>query len=395
MISLILVRVATVVTLLNPMDVVPGHYADSVIPHLTRRFGIHSLPQLREALSHSPSEGGRSYAWLASWLRDPYAGLEAYSALFAEDSTDRQAAANMLELYLYTQEFEKALALAERLERVATVVKDPRDYEYTLAELEHIRCRIFRGMGKLEAARLACEKSIKLGSQGGAQRTLAKILLLNGQPDLALQRATESIQLDDTSASAWFAKGASLFALNRKDEAKDSFRQALKKKPTFVTAQEALDGLHPTVEHLLAAMTQWQMSSYAESARFCGHVYLDLQMPERAKRCLDLADKISPGSSVAETLNHLAEKDPESALKKATEAVRYQQHWLLYWLMASIHHSQKRDEEAKRDLQNGLALDSRAQRLHVMMVVVCHEFDDKDCIRIHTHFYDGDANDYR
>jgi tetratricopeptide (TPR) repeat protein len=250
-------------------------------------------------------------------------------------------------------------------------------------------------MGRLEAARLACEKSIQLGSQGGAQRTLAKILLAKAQPDLALQRATESIQLDDTSSSAWFAKGASLFALNRTSEAKESFRQALKKTPRFITAQEALDGLHATVEQLLAAELQWQFSGYAEAARFCGHVYLDLQMPERAKRCLDLADKISPGSSVAETLNHLAETDPDSALKKATVAVRYQPHWLLYWLMASIHHSQKKDEEAKRDLQNGLALDSRAQRLHVMMVVVCHVFDDKDCIRIHTHFYDGAANDYR
>jgi hypothetical protein len=106
---------------------------------------------------------------------------------------------------------------------------------------------------------------------------------------------------------------------------------------------------------LLAAEIDSQRATFASNLAFCGHVYLDLGMPDRAKRCFDLVDQAEPGYVLAETLNHLAETDMKGALQKAAAELKHNPHWFLYWVIGGIHYNQHKYALAKQDLEAGLA----------------------------------------
>src|SRR5260370_30280599 len=76
-----------------------GRYGESLIPYLSTRYDIHSLSELREAVEEDPRKGGRSYAWLMTWVKDPYAMLEAWKGVLEEDPADFEANESILWLY--------------------------------------------------------------------------------------------------------------------------------------------------------------------------------------------------------------------------------------------------------------------------------------------------------
>src|SRR5712692_4157655 len=164
-----------------------GRYAESLIPYLTTRYGIHSLSELREAVEEDPKKGGRSYAWLMTWVNDPYAGLEAWNSVLEEDPADLEASKTTLWLYSGIDRHEKILELTERMAKVPLVLRDRRGRKSHVADIWHARCAALRTMNRLAEAKAACLKAIALGSNGGGQRTLAKILVAEGQPAAALK----------------------------------------------------------------------------------------------------------------------------------------------------------------------------------------------------------------
>src|SRR5262249_38298555 len=123
----------------------------------------------------------------------------------------------------------------------------------------------------------------------------------------------------------------------------------------------------------------------------CGHIYLELDMPERAKRCFAEADRVGGGLGEAETIYHLAETNPSGALDRAEAIPPGRRHRLLWWLIAAIHRQQGRDAAARVALDKTLDKDPRYAKAHKLYIEVCQALHDDACARNHAAIMGGEA----
>ena len=366
----------------------PKPYVDRLIPVLSRLYGIRSRDDLRAALDVPAAGRPRNDAWLASWIGDTPRCLEIFAALRQRDPSDGEAVLQAAIEESRLGKDEQALRELEQAAHRNLRQVDPRGSRFSAGDLLSQICRLQRGLGLLERARSSCQAAIDAGAQAAGSRSLSRVLLALGAADSALQRAEDALRANPT-ASAWYAKAISLEALGHRPEAIEAFKAALRADPHYTPAQWALDTPSATSAARLQLDLGFQIANDAEWTGRCGHIYLELQMPDRARRCFEESERIGGGLGDAERIYHLAETQPSAALDRTEAIPPGQRHRLLWWLIAAIHHQQGRDAAARAALERTLDKDPRYAKAHKLYVEVCRALHDEPCAQHHAAVMEG------
>lgn len=375
----------------------PIPYVDRLIPYFAEKWGIRTRAELRAALDVPARGRPRNDAWIAQWIGDAPRSLEIYTALREKDPTDGEAVlgASLEQLRLGRE--EQALRDLEASDLPHLRQIDPRS-SFSKPQVYVRVCRLQTILGKLDAARKSCEAGIDAGARESGSRWLARVLLGLGAPEEALRRIDDALQTPNPSgmpvgesrARAWYIKGSSLEAVGRRGEAVDAFRAALRSDPFYTPAQWALDTPGASTTTRLQLELGFQNALDSEWTGRCGHIYLELEMPDRAKRCFTEAERVGGGLGEAERIYHLAETQPSAALDRAEAIPAGRRHRLLWWLIAAVHHQQGRDAAARVALEKTLDKDPRYAKAHKLYIEVCQALHDEPCARHHAAIMAGE-----
>jgi tetratricopeptide (TPR) repeat protein len=351
-----------------------------VIPWLGDRFGIHSPDALRNAIQRvEPSEGNVSHAWLLSWLKDFPGELEVHQRILEQQPDNLDALMSVAALQMTLNQWEEAWAT---LQKGHDGMRDweTRDGTGNIGHIYSGRCWVLLREGKYEEARQACETAIERGSLGQGNLRLAKVWIALGDYEKAqkhIQAALRSKTL--THGHPHYALGIALAGLGRLKEARGAWGQSLKLDPEFGAPVLALMGQKLEPLALLKAEQRFDRLSTARTLARCGHFYLELELPERAARCFEAADRLQPAISDVQRLAHQAETDPQGALL-AAESLRNQHHHPdLFALMATIHLEAGRPLEALRWSNFALDLDPANVQAHQLKLDSCLAAGQPNC----------------
>jgi tetratricopeptide (TPR) repeat protein len=125
---------------------------------------------------------------------------------------------------------------------------------------------------------------------------------------------------DRFTFTTWkFLEGAAQSALGNASEARGAWDKSLEYWIGFTASARALSGEDTTLEQFLKAEESVSARFTGHNLAMCGHYYLELEMPERAKTCLEEAERIYPGRGEQERIAHLAESDAAGALQLGEE----------------------------------------------------------------------------
>jgi len=365
----------------------PLPYVDRLLPFLAAAYGLKTPDELRRALQRTGPYDARYDGGLAKVIGDFPRQLDIYEAIGTENLTDPiRASAALAKVHM--GRLEEALQDLEHARRHGYGSKEPTGL-FTRAELVAQLCRLRRSLGQLNEAREECEAAIKAGARAEGSRTLAKVLIATNHSAEAFALAEESIRVQPT-ASAWYAKAVSLETLGRRPEAVDAFKGALRVDPYYAPAEWALETSTSSAAARLQLEIGWQTIADAEWTGRCGHIYVELGLPERAERCFAESERIDQGLGTAERIYHLAETNPTVALQKAEAVPAGQRHRLLWWVIAAIHHQQGRDAAAKPALERALDRDPRYAKAHRLYVEVCEALHESECVRHHQGIMAGE-----
>lgn len=336
------------------------------------RFGIVSLDQLARSLRASwPETPGsepelsRPHAWMLSAAQDDPGQLRVWTAMAWKDPDDLEATYEAVRAAHSLHDFGAAEALLAHAQDRALVLRDDRGGPWTVADLEYLRCLVYRDHRSAKEALPFCLRAATGTSAAGPLLAMGRVqLLLNDAPGAVpfLDRALN--QLDSPAgdrAAAHFLRGVALRAQGMEADAQAAWNQALAEEPGFFPADRAVRGVDATSEKMLASDAAYRSRRDVLRLVGCGHLYLDLGLPQGAERCFAAAQALWPGGgwSEAERLAHHAEGDLQGALNQGQAVLAKSRTAPVLDAVGWILHRQGKDAEARPYFDEVLRNDPR------------------------------------
>ncbi|QRK04889.1 hypothetical protein JQX13_32320 [Archangium violaceum] len=352
-----------------------GLSVERVLPELGPRFGIHSMQELREAVEE-PLSADRGSVWLLSWLKDYPSQLPLLTQMVRESPDDLEAVVNLSNIQILFGDQRGALRTLDAVSLDTVTLKDSRGNVKGASALFSMRCRALLHLRKLKEAEAACRTALEHGSKKNGPETLALVLYLRGKDAEALRFIRASLADSQKNPAGHFLHGLLLRSLGKPEEAAEAWKAA------------ADYGLTPTVEarrkrsreDWVRAMEAYQRKQTAEELAFCGHYYLDLELPKRAEACFARAESLHPGLAAAERLIHQAESDPEAALRATKALLREKRTPALLYVMAFGFQRVKQPTLALGWLDESLRGDPGQPGARELLTRICKQLSQPDCL---------------
>ncbi|MFY0562679.1 hypothetical protein ACN28E_02450 [Archangium lansingense] len=352
-----------------------GLFVERVLPELGSRFGTHSLQELREAVE-GPLSADRGSVWLLSWLKDYPSQLPLLMQRVRESPDDLDAVVNLTNIQILFGDLKGALRTLDAVSLDTVTLQDSRGNVMGRSALFSMRCRALIQQRKLKEAEAACRTAVERGSKKNGPEFLALVLYLRGQDAEALRFIRASLAEPQKSPAGHFLHGLILRSLGKPEEAAEAWKAA------------ADYGLTPTVEarrkrsreEWVRAMEAYQRKQTAEDLAWCGHYYLDLELPERAEVCFARAESLQRGPVAIERLIHQAESEPVEVLRATEARVRKDRDPALLYVMAFGFERVKQPALALGWLDESLRGDPGHAGARELLTRICKQLSKPDCL---------------
>lgn len=283
--------------------------------HVFERFGITTQAGLRRALI--PARTTVNYAWLVSWLNDYPMQAKVRRALLARDPNDLQSVMGLERALSVMGRVDEAVQLLQAARARHLQIRHVRGNQYGKWSVDQALCYLLRVQGHLHQAEDACNRAMAAGDHSThVYGYYAAALVLDGDGPAALGQAQKAVAAKDADGWSHWILGVTLQAVHMPAKAHAAYKEALRMRPQFDTAWRALHE-HHTAAELIVLHRRELVDGNALDLGFCAQYYLELHLPQAAKRCLDAAEGAEPGSSLWVPVIYLGETDPAAAWAKA------------------------------------------------------------------------------
>jgi len=330
---------------------------NAVLAKLWSRWGYSSGSELRDALSADPAQAPRNFAWLLSFVNDGPTQVEVWRSIIKREPSDMEANVKLPQVLGGLFRWDEAIAAAEAAPLDKLTLADTRGAaQFKASSILTNECLALVYKGDMARAVEKCKRSLELGSKAGANLTLAKISYEQGNAKDALtyiQAAAQASHEFDTE----FVFGLITDNKPGSSEAAEHWNASIKSQSGFSPSRLALEGRQMAPKEWMALERKFFRSNEARDLATCWHIYTELEMPDRAKRCLETANGLESGPGQAEQLRHLGETNPNEALKQLMAAIKSSGHPALARETAVLLHRAGRDDEAIRWLDPALRSD--------------------------------------
>ena len=357
-----------------PAPALGGPLVDEVVQELGRP-GISSARELLAAIDEAKRRHVRASHGLFRELGDLRSTQETWSYQVEQQMEDIEAAWENARTLLELGQGDWTLQAFKHAEAMARRTSDPNGAVIYYADLLPLRCRAYWAVRKLPEARTTCELSRRKSRDSAGPRTLAKVLLVQGEAEQALRETETALELYPWNGATWYVRGVILSTLGRSEEAKRAWTRAVTIWPDFTPAHLALRkfGESPalSVEAYFAEEERWERNVTAAKLARCGHMYEELQRPASANECYLHAERLAPGSAAVEQLAHRAETEPGPAEHSAQLRWERTRNPEFLGLLARLALARKETEKAFGLLEEAVRLEPGSPTLYNTFVRAC------------------------
>jgi tetratricopeptide (TPR) repeat protein len=212
-----------------------------------------------------------------------------------------------------------------------------------------------------------------MGSRIVSNAYLARIALWRGELEAAETYARAAAV--HGFIREWMLVGIVLSVQGRPHEALEWARRA----PGFLLSTKLLRGVSQTGREWLVDEETIDRNADASSLAECGHVYLELNVPERAERCFALSEGLAHGPAEAQRALHLSETDAPAALLALQPVLKTSIHADVLVAMAFIQHRLGKDAEALPWIERALDVSPGHNGAYAALLDVCGKLGDAGC----------------
>jgi predicted Zn-dependent protease/tetratricopeptide (TPR) repeat protein len=363
-------------------------------------WGIANAEELRTRLQASPAKPARSDTWLLDRLSDYPSSLRVWKKLLHDDRNDLGAAIWLAELLEALEGPQAALdAIAGTSGRTARIV-DPRGRKSSSAQIEAIRCELLLLVRKPDEALKACNLATEI-DESYAEVMVSPILLAMGRKKEALVQASVAAKAPGRmlNSFALFALGLAQQENGLDKEAIVTWNVALARWPRNARLLQAISGPRRSVFEWQEMNAVPRHRGFAKQLAFCGRLYSELKLDERAAECYRASERIQAGPALANKLVSLGTTSPEAALEQAKAAVKANPDVDLITAAAWLLFQMKNVHEAMQWVDRALAAEPYDVKASSLKWQLCGEQKDYVCLLqyrkrlgLPTHF---DVAEYR
>ena len=356
----------------------PRPEVDEVLRQVRGKYGIDSSDGLRKELL--ATDASRTHAWLLGFARDLPEAVSVWGRLVTADPDDLEAVFNRARFQAALGDVEGGIATLAHASPDAVRVRDQRGRGLQPSVLFSLQCALRFRERKLPEARALCDQGLGRGSKAASNAFLARIALLEGDLTAA----------DGFSAAAAAAGGPAEWTLRalvlRLKGGPESEISALVQRvldhdrptPTHV-ARLVRDGARRSARQWIDEEEREEMDAWAADLASCGHLYLDLDVPDRADRCLRASERLAPEFARAARALHLSETDPKRARTEVEHALASSRHQSLVSAMGIVEQRLGNDRAALDWLEQALAMNERDWRAGAAVRAACERIGEADC----------------
>ncbi len=195
----------------------------------------HGLAIIDSALNKFSQNTNLKYieAMIYGEMKDSQKAIQIFEMLRSENQNDKDILHNLAILYDQNLQYDKSDKIYEKIIKIdSNDAIAYNNYSYSLAEKGE----------ELQKALQMSKRSIQLEPQNGTYYdTLAWILFKLGNYQKALVKIDSAINLtEEMNSEIYYHKGEILLGLNRNDESKKYFKQALEIDPSLSLAKKRL-----------------------------------------------------------------------------------------------------------------------------------------------------------
>jgi len=368
----------------SPLPALPlgGPLVDEVLQELGRPE-LSSAEQLLAAIDEAKRQHVRANRGFFRQLGDLRSTQAAWSHQVAQQPEDIEAAWEDARTLLELGLTDWALQAFKRAEAMARRTSDPNGSMVYYMDLRPLLCRANWALRKLPEARTSCELSRRTSRDSAGPRTLAKVLLVQGEAKQALRETETALELYPSNGATWYVRGVILTTLGRPEEARRAWARSVDVWPDFTPAHLALRKLGespaPSLEAYFAEEERWERNVTAARLARCGHMYEELQRHASASECYTHAERLSPGSAAVEQMAHRAETEPGPAAHSAQLQWERTRNPEFLGLLARLALARSDPEKAFALLEEAVRLEPGSPTLHNTFVRACADRREPRC----------------
>ncbi len=375
----------------SPAETVPSGTPAAiaqVLPKVSGRFGIHTADELREALLEAAREPSQSANWLLGWVGDYPTSLKVARAVLVAQPDDLDATLTVGNLLTRLGNYDEAIRYFEKIDPSTLRLHDTRA-EGLRPALIHVQlCLALRRAGRLGDALRECELGLKGGSPVQAPVAMAEVLYGMGRPADALHQIDSALAAARTIRKhdpAWLAlRALILLDLDRREDARAALSAAGASETLFLREWlrgRARERKKVTPTEALRARDEGERYAASLMLSSCGHVYLDLGLPDQAASCFTSSERLTRGPADAARVQHEAETSPQRALERAKVAFNQSRDVNLSAAIAELSFGAGDHKAAVHWLSETVARDPRHPTASKLVPLVCAAIKDPECLR--------------
>ena len=320
-----------------------------VLAQLKGRFGASTAADLRdELLDPVPSRG---LGWLLNNVNDWPSSINVWKTMIDEDPDDLGAVISRANVQAFVGHTDEAMATLSAASLVTGRVRDLRGENVaTPSTIRSKQCALLLRQRRLDEAERRGREGLNAGAVeglGAASRIashacLARVYLLKGNLPYAYARSLDAAR--DGSFPEWTLVGLVLTLQGHSDYAKAWLQKAAAAGSKMATM--LLANVEKGAEGWILEEEAEDRELAASRLAGCGLMYLELNVPERASRCLKASENLMYGPAEAARALYLAETDPQKALLTLQPALKKSHDSDTLVAMAAIQHRLGHDAEA-------------------------------------------------
>jgi hypothetical protein len=353
-----------------------------VLDQLRGRFGITTPAELRDQLLDPiPSRG---LAWLLGNVNDWPTSIKIWGSLIEKDPDDLEAVVARSSAQAQVGDTDGAMATLSAASLETSRVRDLRASNLTEpSAIRSNQCALLLKQRKLDEAEHRGVEGLNAGAVSGptsgfriaSHACLARVYLLKGSFPNAYARSINAAMKG--SSAEWMLLGLVLTLQGRSDYARPWLQKAADAGSKIATM--LLANVHKSAEGWLLEEEAEDRELAASRLAGCGLLYLELNVPERASRCLEASKNVMYGPAEAARAIYLAETDPHKALLSLEPAMKKSRDADTLVAMATIQHLLGHDAEALRWLTHAFEVRPGHVRGKGILIDVCKSLKQAPC----------------
>jgi tetratricopeptide (TPR) repeat protein len=355
----------------------PTPDVNHVVDRLRDKFGIENATELRQALLEP--EPSRSHAWVLEHVGDSPELIREWEALLEEDPDDLEAIFFRAQEQAAVGDLDGAIATLAHASPDRARVRDLRAFGGMIlpSSILSYQCAFLFKQRKLEEARARCNDGIAAGSSTVSNAYLARIALWQGDLESAETFARRAAE--HGNSREWTLLGIVLTRQGRPDEARLWLRKAAAAHPPVWIATQLLKGVTKRARDWLVDEETVDRQGAASALAECGHIYLELDVPERSERCFRISENLMYGPSEAQRAAHLSETDAGQALIALEQVLKASHNPDVLVAKALVEHRLGKDAESLIWIGRALELLPGHSGAQYLLKDICGKLGDAGC----------------